>query len=399
IKVLTPHQLAAIIFGTSGYESIMLDLKGCDVILDEIHTYSDVSRSMVIEIVKMLKLLECRIHIGTATMPYALYEHLLELLGGKDNVFEVCLSKKQIETFDRHLITKYKDKDLANNIIEQSVNNNEKLLIVVNTVKEAQNLFKEIENQFPYIPKMLIHSRFRRKDREYLEKELRDKYDGGYKCEGLKPCIVISTQVVEVSLDISFDRMITQAAPIDSLIQRFGRVNRRRNINALDKLSRTYKPIHIFLDEESTLPYPKDTVFNSYDVLPDNLSLLKESEIQGMIDKVYPEFDIKKIDMHLIFRNGNFVLKELTDNKKSVLIDLLEIEGAVCILESDRDNYINANHFDKIQYEIPVSLKSVLYSKIKYEQLKVGSYPFVIPQLEEEHLKYGLEMKEISNII
>ncbi|MBX3042528.1 MAG: CRISPR-associated helicase Cas3' [Candidatus Kapabacteria bacterium] len=399
IKVLTPHQLAAIIFGTSGYESVMLDLKGCDVILDEIHTYSDVSRSMVIEIVKMLKLLECRIHIGTATMPYALYEHLLEILGGKDNVFEVCLSKKQIETFDRHLITKYKDKDLTNNIIEQSVNNNEKLLIVVNTVKEAQNLFKEIENQFPDIPKMLIHSRFRRKDREYLEKELKDKYDGGYNCEGLKPCIVISTQVVEVSLDISFDRMITQAAPIDSLIQRFGRVNRRRNISALDELSRTYKPIHIFLDEESTLPYPKDTVFNSYDVLPDNLSLLKESEIQGLIDKVYPEFDIKKIDMHLIFRNGNFVLKELTDNKKSVLIELLEIEGAVCILESDRNNYINANHFDKIKYEIPVSLKSVLYSKNKYEQLKVGSYPFVIPQLEEEHLKYGLEMKEISNII
>ena len=38
IKVLTPHQMAAIIFGTPGFEGVMLDLKGCDVILDEIHT-------------------------------------------------------------------------------------------------------------------------------------------------------------------------------------------------------------------------------------------------------------------------------------------------------------------------------------------------------------------------
>ncbi len=399
IKVLTPHQLAAIIFGTSGYETVMLDLKGSDVILDEIHTYSDVSRSMVIEIVKMLKLLECRIHIGTATMPSALYSHLLELLGGKENVFEYSLDNNKLETFNRHLISKYKDKEITNSIIEQSVNFKEKLLIVVNTVNEAQNLFKDIDKKFPGIPKMLIHSRFRRKDREYLEKELKDKFDGGYNFDGLKPCIVVSTQVVEVSLDISFDRMITQAAPIDSLIQRFGRINRRRNYSVLSEITRTYKPIHIFLDEESTLPYNKEIVLRSYEVLPDNFSILKEADIQGMIDNVYDDIEIKKIDLHLIYKNGNFVLKELTDNKKSILIDLLEIDGAVCILEDDREKYYNANHFDKIKYEIPVSLKSVLYSKNKYEQLKVGSYPFVIPQTEEEHLKFGLEIKETSNII
>ena len=41
VKILTPHQLAAMVFGTSGFESVMLDVKGADVILDEIHTYSD----------------------------------------------------------------------------------------------------------------------------------------------------------------------------------------------------------------------------------------------------------------------------------------------------------------------------------------------------------------------
>ena len=44
VKVLTPHQLAAIIFGTPGFESMVLDIAGCDIILDEIHTYSDYYR-------------------------------------------------------------------------------------------------------------------------------------------------------------------------------------------------------------------------------------------------------------------------------------------------------------------------------------------------------------------
>ncbi|MFX5555038.1 hypothetical protein ABTE11_22420, partial [Acinetobacter baumannii] len=80
VKILTPHQLAAIIFGTSGFETVMLDLQEADVILDEIHTYSDFSRSMVLEIVKALIRLECRIHIGSATIPTVLYNELLKIL-------------------------------------------------------------------------------------------------------------------------------------------------------------------------------------------------------------------------------------------------------------------------------------------------------------------------------
>ncbi|MBE2190371.1 MAG: CRISPR-associated helicase Cas3', partial [Candidatus Kapabacteria bacterium] len=311
IKVLTPHQLAGIIFGTAGYESIMLDVKGCDIILDEIHTYSEHSRSMVVELVKMLLRLECKIHIGTATMPSSLYSKLIEILGGKDKVYEVSLNQEQLETFNRHLISKFKDDEHVFEIMGESIANNEKLLIVVNTVKRAQQLFKEIESRYSNIPKMLIHSRFRRKDRDYLENLLKNEFDGGYKSDGIRPCIVVSTQVVEVSLDISFDRMITQAAPIDSLIQRFGRVNRKRDTSALDINKRIYKPIHIHLNEDSTKPYAKEIVMKSFDALPDNMSLLEERELQNLIDFVYEDIEIKKIDMHIIHRNGNFALKEL----------------------------------------------------------------------------------------
>src|SRR5690606_11335189 len=84
VKVLTPHQLATVILGLPGFESVLLDVKGTAVILDEIHTYADVSRSMVLAIVRTLLKLECRIHIGTATMPQAMYSELLSLLGGPE---------------------------------------------------------------------------------------------------------------------------------------------------------------------------------------------------------------------------------------------------------------------------------------------------------------------------
>ena len=55
LKVLTPYQVASIAFGTRGFESMLVDLHGCDVILDEIHTYTDVSRAIVLRIIEVVK--------------------------------------------------------------------------------------------------------------------------------------------------------------------------------------------------------------------------------------------------------------------------------------------------------------------------------------------------------
>lgn len=398
IKVLTPHQLSAIIFGTSGFESVMLDIKGCDVILDEIHTYSEYSRSIVIEIVKSLLRLNCRIHIGTATMPSKLYDELLIILGGKDKVYEVSLDIEILETYNRHLIDKIEINSMES-IIQDSINSNEKLLVIFNTVKAAQGFFEQIDEDYPNLKKMLIHSRYRRKDRAKLEDELKSQFNGDENNQGFNPCIVVSTQVVEVSLDISFDRMITEAAPLDSLIQRFGRVNRKRHNSALDESTRVYKTIHIIEPSERTLPYDKDIVVRSFEQLPSNFEIIEEKNLQEKIDKVYDEFEIKPIDIHLIYQNDEYVIKKLTDTKKAILIEVLEIDSGICILESDRENYINASWEDRIGYEIPISNRSLRPFSNEFEQLDIGSYPFVIPQDELDHLKYGLKLIKHDNII
>ncbi len=396
VKVLTPHQLAGIIFGIKNFESIILDIQGCDVILDEIHTYNDLSQSMVIEIVKALVYFGCRIHIGTATMPSPLYETIFELLGGKKEVYEVSLKERELMQFNRHCIFKHKtdfESKEIQDILRKATHENEKVLIVFNTVKAAQNAFREIiENDcFSNVDKMLIHSRFRRKDRIALEYKLKHQYNESY-----QGCIVISTQVVEVSLDISFDRMITQAAPLDSLVQRFGRVNRKRTKETIGHL----KPVHILYPTSNTLPYNKEIVCKSYDILPNKGSVFQEKDLQNLMDNIYEDIELKSIDVHLKFQNNEFQMKKLTDNPKSVLIEALEIDGATCILESDRATYLDANWKERIGLEIPISFKTLKYYAKYYEQLDdIGSNPFVVPQDVAEYDLYGLKLVEPDNFL
>ena len=396
IKVLTPHQLAAIVFGTAGYESIMLDLQGTDVILDEIHTYSDIGRSMVLEIVRTLLRLDCRIHIGTATMPSLLYDEVSKLLKAHGEVYEVKLPNEVLDKFDRHVVHKVENESDMDHILQMAFEQKEKVLVIFNTVQKAQKEYKRLTKRFLNIPSILIHSRFRRCDRVQLENRLKSEFNGdgsGQFGDGLKPCLVISTQVVEVSLDISFDRMITQVAPLDSLIQRFGRINRKRSKETIGK----HKPVHVIRPNGKALPYKMETLKASFDQLSDG-QVLKERSLQGKIDVVYPELDTKEIDVHLIYHNGKYRIKELCNKPNAVIVDALEIESATCILECDREKYENARWDERIPLEIPVNFNTISRYKNQYVQLEKGAYPFVIPQPEAAHQKYGLELVEPENI-
>lgn len=398
VKVLTPHQMAAIIFGTPGFESVMLDLRGCDIILDEIHTYSDYSKSMVLEIVKMLLFLNCRIHIGTATMPLVLYKELLQVLGGPGMVYQVKLSDTILDSFNRHQIYKMEDESGITEILKGAFENKEKVLVIYNTISKAQKAYKNLSDLFQNIPILLIHSRYKRGDRVAIESRLKKEFNGDGSAEfgdGLKPCLVISTQVVEVSLDISFDRMITQCAPLDSLIQRFGRVNRKRTLETIGK----YKSVHVIAPSGNVLPYQMDILKMSFEQLPDNGAVLEERSLQEKIDHVYPTLDKKEIDIHLIFKNNRFSLLELTNRKSAVLVDALEIESASCVLSVDRDKYLMANWEERILLEIPINWKTISRYLSVYEQLAVGSNPFVVPQNLNDYQTYGLQLVEHDKLL
>ena len=391
VKILTPHQMMSVVFGVKGYEAMVLDLKGCDVILDEIHTYSDVTQAIVLRIIEILVSIGCRVHVGTATMPSVLHNKILQLLGGIDSVYEVNLSNSVLQTFNRHKIFKIFNRDEAFETIKSAVNDNLKLLIVCNQVKQAQNVYKMISELYEgKVAMMLIHSHYKRSDRVKLESDLIHKFNLLID----KPCIVVSTQVVEVSLDISFDEMITECAPIDSLIQRFGRINRYRSANTIGK----YKPVYVISppsDEKDALPYSLSVLQSTFNVLPDNGAVMEETIVQSMIDTVYPEIPIPNIDYSgVAFQDGKWIIRELRHNPKSALLEALDINSTVCVTENDKENYKHGNAVERSNMEIPVSYHSIAHKKL--EQLDKGLRPFVIPTVAYDN-ELGLQLELCNN--
>lgn len=102
--------------------------------------------------------------------------------------------------------------------------------IVVNTVKRAQTIARELREEFPESEIIEFHSRFIMTDRAVIEETLMDKLGKGSTIEDRRGVIVVGTQVIEQSLDIDFDYLITELCPMDLLLQRIGRLHRHERI-------------------------------------------------------------------------------------------------------------------------------------------------------------------------
>lgn len=370
VKILTPHQIASIVFGTKGYEAMIVDMKGCDVILDEIHTYSGIMQAIVLKIVEILNNLDCRIHIGTATMPTDLYNRIVDTLGGKENIYEVHLPNDVLDTFDRHTVYKSDSLDTLTSVIDEGIEHKQKILLVCNQVKRSQELFEQISKKYPKVKKMLVHSRYKRERRSQLEDQLRNIYN-----VSTEACIVVSTQVVEVSLDISFDIMITECAPIDALIQRFGRINRKRTKDTIGH----YKPVYVLQppsQANEALPYDLEILQRTFNLLP-NGEVIKERDMQRLIDSVYPTSQFVDIEWNSVFYDGAWKIRKLWHKSKSALLESLDIDSVTCIEETDQEIYEVSNFEERTKMEIPVSYRSIAYNKLSNS--KVGSHPFIIP--------------------
>jgi CRISPR-associated endonuclease/helicase Cas3 len=196
----------------------------------------------------------------SATFPDAL-KNELSFLAVKELVTKGILEsefKKRNRThieFSNSYVSQNLD-DIINSYLE-----GKKILIVMNTVRRAQDVFRRLrtlmeENNYPPNDLMLIHSRFTFRDRRNLEKRIFDY-----------PRIVVATQVIEVSLDIDYDILFTEACYLDSLVQRAGRINRYGNLgNNGEGL------VNVFLPE-NTLPYESSMLQNSVKLVLSRIDL------------------------------------------------------------------------------------------------------------------------------
>lgn len=106
-----------------------------------------------------------------------------------------------------------------------------RIAVIVNLVADAQRIARRLRDQGAR-PVDLFHSRFRFRDRMQREAEVLEHYGAGAPRRGGR--ILVATQVVEQSLDLDFDWMVTQLCPADLLFQRLGRLHRHAGVRRPD---------------------------------------------------------------------------------------------------------------------------------------------------------------------
>jgi CRISPR-associated endonuclease/helicase Cas3 len=193
---------------------------GSFLVFDEVHLFDP---ELALQAVQLI--CERLYHMGlpfailSATLPDSVLDFFEEKLGCEK-------IDAQNETIEREVLMEFCDSELTVETVEDALKQgHRKVIIVVNTVERAINLFQQVRTlaeRHGYAVN-LLHARFLPEDRQEKERWVEENF-GKNASEGKS--ILIATQVVEVGLDISADCLLTEIAPVDAIIQRAGRCAR-----------------------------------------------------------------------------------------------------------------------------------------------------------------------------
>ena len=160
----------------------------------------------------------------TATFPNS----VIDFIESKCGLKKVEASQKDIQDRDGwrkvELMLNKEELDIEGmaKLVKEQYKEQRKLIVFVNTVDRAINLYKKLKDDGLKDEILLAHSRFSKQDRKRIEEEIHKKFGKNSEYEG----ILVTTQVAEAGLNISSPAVITELAPMDSLIQRAGRCAR-----------------------------------------------------------------------------------------------------------------------------------------------------------------------------
>jgi CRISPR-associated helicase Cas3/CRISPR-associated endonuclease Cas3-HD len=226
VRVGTPYQLLRGALAGAGHSSILIDSANSVFILDELHAYDTRRLGYILAMAGFWEQLGGRIAVISATFPQPLAAMLSEILTGKLTVVEALDRPWPV----RHRLTvsaAHLTSEEAVQEIGDRLRAGQAVLVTANNIADARTLFGQLgpvaRGCHGDEAADLLHSRFRSMDRRLIEERIRDRYGTG---RPRKPGLVVATQVIEVSLDVDFDALHSSGAPLEALIQRFGRVNR-----------------------------------------------------------------------------------------------------------------------------------------------------------------------------
>lgn len=278
-----------------GWEFSLFDYKNALFIIDEFHTYDALLTGLLLASIKLYrKLFNAKFLFLSATIPEFMLQLIIQEIydGDYSKLIRPDKTNKQdriVMNRKRHQLYCMENETIENEIqmIYNYLENGQSVLIIVNNVKTAQKLYKEIRYNGSV---QLLHSGFNNRDRTKIEKTITSED------ASLRPQLLIATQAVEVSLDIDYDIAFIENAPIDALIQRFGRVNRagRKKINPIDKkidLQNNTVPVYVFEKSLGKTPFYDDQVLTDTwkNLLLLNNSELGEDDLIELCNSVYKD--------------------------------------------------------------------------------------------------------------
>lgn len=265
LTISTLDQIIDFVAMYPGFELKLATLSYTRLIVDEIQMYSPNMIAFLILGLKRITEFGGKFTILTATLPPIIKDFM--------NRFHIPyvepkqpFIKKDTSGLDivRHRMEVIED-DISVEKIKAN-GQNRKILIIVNTVTKAQQLFDELKEKFCDRNINLLHSRFIRSDRARKERNI---IEMGSK-ENRDSGIWVTTQIVEASLDIDFDILYTELSDVCGLFQRMGRVYRDR------VLEDEHTNVIVYLGKEYTSGISK----SSKSVVDEEIFKLSKEEIK-----------------------------------------------------------------------------------------------------------------------
>jgi CRISPR-associated endonuclease/helicase Cas3 len=301
ITVSTADQIFLATLKYPGFEKIYATLTYSKVIVDEPQGYSPDTLAVIIKGLEEISNLGGKFCLMTATMHPFIKEHLkdkaeiLEPVFNPEKKHKIKLVDKTVDEMVDFAIKEYQK--------------GKKVLILANTVRKAQEVYKALKDLKQAIQFHLLHSLYIQKTKREKEMQIQNTTE---------PVIWISTQIVEASLDIDYDLLITELSTADSLIQRMGRVYRKTGRT----ITPDSQPNIIICTKE---PSGKGKVYDK-EIVKYTLEELKKYDEKILTEEIKQEivsnvFDIERIkgtDFHEKFEKNMELLEYgfMAENKQ-----------------------------------------------------------------------------------
>jgi len=396
------------------YPTKRVMFRGAGLIIDEVHLLNPLMLALTTYFLsKFGSIYNLNVLFMSATLPDALSQYLInELNVPKDHFLDY--SKEYYKR--RRVMLAFNSKPIENDVdkIAEYTEKGNKILVIVNTVRKAIELTRKLEEYMPRNEIILLHSRFMYEHRKEKEGEIESKKNASH--------VLVSTQISEVSLDISYDTLFTEVSSLPSMIQRFGRVNRYGRGKIKHVNTYLYEPI---ITNEFYYPYSSNEIDLAKRVIREveGEKLEHEGQLLDIFNSEYSYTNLmkemdsvnEKIDLEAFEKLLAFFFS--LDIKEEKLMRILNYRGAFnaliipdpsCISDVGLKNYVRSLVFQPLK-GMNFERKGKIIAKIKNISVPVpvwwlgkekdvydnSSYPIVAFKNKIYDLYYGLVESEI----